>query len=226
MTTTDVASTRLPWDAADPYPFYEARARQGDVVWDDTAQAWLVLELRRRARGPRRSRAGPATHWPTRLRGPRLIRSAAILRRRPCCSPTAPAIPAARLRCVTCSPARSSPNLPQASRRSPVGHRRARAASRSTSCPRSRCHYRSRSSASWLDLEPATAALLRELSPAIIRMLGALADPDEIAAGAAAGAALMAEFLPLAADRRAHPGDDLLSFIAADPDSGTRRGRR
>jgi cytochrome P450 len=28
----------------------------------------------------------------------------------------------------------------------------------------------------------------------------------------------MAEFLPLAADRRTHPGDDLLSFIAADPD--------
>jgi cytochrome P450 len=27
----------------------------------------------------------------------------------------------------------------------------------------------------------------------------------------------MAEFLPLAADRRVHPGDDLLSFIAADP---------
>ena len=70
----------------------------------------------------------------------------------------------------------------------------------------------------WLDLEPATARLLRELSPVIIRMLGTLADPEEIAAGAGAGAALMAEFLPLAADRRAHPGDDLLSFIAADPD--------
>ncbi len=38
----------------------------------------------------------------------------------------------------------------------------------------------------WLDLEPTTAELLRELSPAIIRMLGALADTDEIAAGAAA----------------------------------------
>ena len=28
----------------------------------------------------------------------------------------------------------------------------------------------------------------------------------------------MAEFLPLAADRRVRPRDDLLSFIAADPD--------
>ena len=78
----------------------------------------------------------------------------------------------------------------------------------------------------WLNLEPASARLLRELSPVIIRMLGTLADPDEIAAGAGAGAALMAEFLPLAADRRTHPGDDLLSFIAADPDVSLRRGRR
>ena len=74
----------------------------------------------------------------------------------------------------------------------------------------------------WLDLEPATAELLRELSPAIIRTLGALADPDEIADGAAARAALMTEFLPLAADRRAHPGDDLLSFIAGS--TTTRAG--
>ncbi|HEX5143256.1 MAG TPA: cytochrome P450, partial [Mycobacterium sp.] len=41
--TTDVTAARLPWDAADPYSFYEARRRDGDVVWDDVAQAWLVL---------------------------------------------------------------------------------------------------------------------------------------------------------------------------------------
>jgi cytochrome P450 len=29
---------------------------------------------------------------------------------------------------------------------------------------------------------------------------------------------LLTEFLPLAADRRSHSGDDLLSFIASDPD--------
>jgi hypothetical protein len=27
-----------------------------------------------------------------------------------------------------------------------------------------------------------------------------------------------ADFLPAAADRRTHPGDDLLSLVAADPD--------
>jgi hypothetical protein len=43
MTTRDVTTPKLPWDAADPYPFYEARRRRGDAVWDDTAQAWLVL---------------------------------------------------------------------------------------------------------------------------------------------------------------------------------------
>ena len=52
----------------------------------------------------------------------------------------------------------------------------------------------------------------------IIRMLGALADSAEMRAGTAASAALMTEFLPLAADRRAHPRDDLLSFIAGDPE--------
>ncbi len=58
----------------------------------------------------------------------------------------------------------------------------------------------------WLYLEPAIAELLRELSPAIIRTLGTLADTDELAAGAAALATLMTEFLPMAAHRRAHPG--------------------
>jgi cytochrome P450 len=47
-------------------------------------------------------------------------------------------------------------------------------------------------------------------------MLGALAGSEEVNAGAAAFVTLIAEFLSLAADRRAHPGEDLLSFIAAD----------
>jgi cytochrome P450 len=43
MTSPEVIAARLPWDPADPYPFYEERRRAGEVVWDDTAQAWLVL---------------------------------------------------------------------------------------------------------------------------------------------------------------------------------------
>jgi cytochrome P450 len=58
----------------------------------------------------------------------------------------------------------------------------------------------------------------RALPPAIIRILGGFADDDELEIGLAASAALIADFLPAAADRRTHPGDDLLSFIASDAD--------
>lgn len=34
---------RLPGDAVDPFPFYEQRRRYGDVFWDESAQAWLIL---------------------------------------------------------------------------------------------------------------------------------------------------------------------------------------
>jgi cytochrome P450 len=69
----------------------------------------------------------------------------------------------------------------------------------------------------WLGLNADNADLLRTESPAIIRMLGALADPNDINAGAAALGTLVTEFLPLAADRRKSPRDDLTSFISTDP---------
>ena len=47
-------------------------------------------------------------------------------------------------------------------------------------------------------------------SPAISRMLGAFSDTEAITSGAGAFATLLTEFLPLAADRRSHPGDDLV----------------
>ncbi len=70
----------------------------------------------------------------------------------------------------------------------------------------------------WLDLDEESSLLLREESPAISQMLGTFADTETITAGAVAFASLLAEFLPLAAERRTHPGDDLLSFIASDPE--------
>jgi cytochrome P450 len=72
--------------------------------------------------------------------------------------------------------------------------------------------------AAWLGLDLDTARLLREESPAISRMLGDFVDPDAVEGGTAAFATLLTELLPLAADRRNHCGDDLLSFIGADPD--------
>ena len=40
MSPNDVAAARLPWDAADPYLFYEARRRDGDV--EDHRDAFVV----------------------------------------------------------------------------------------------------------------------------------------------------------------------------------------
>ncbi|ORB87549.1 cytochrome [Mycobacterium kansasii] len=70
--------------------------------------------------------------------------------------------------------------------------------------------------AAWMALDIDTARLLREESPAITGMLANPSDPTAIENGTDALATLLTEFLPLAADRRAHPGDDLISFIAAD----------
>ena len=55
------------------------------------------------------------------------------------------------------------------------------------------------------------------LPRAVIVMLG-MAGAVIVVAGTAPFATLLTELLPLAADRRTHPGDYLLSFIAADSD--------
>jgi cytochrome P450 len=72
--------------------------------------------------------------------------------------------------------------------------------------------------AAWMGLDIEAAQLLREESPVITQMLTDSSDSTAIESGNEALAALLTEFLPLAADRRRHPGDDLLSFIAADTD--------
>ena len=188
------------------------------MVWDDTAQAWLVLGYQ-----AAREVLGGAGWTSDPLANP--LARAAIDRSARTSSPGSMLFADGAshagyaTRCVTCSPVL---------RRRPAAGVEAIAAARSTS-PKSVCRSISwptsrpaatdRGIAGWLDLEPATARLLRELSPAIIRMLGALADSRRDRCRRRGSAALMAEFLPLAADRRTHPGDDLLSFIAADPDA-------
>lgn len=223
MSTSDVSAARLPWDAADPYPFYEARRRAGDVVWDNVAQGWLVLgyEAARTVLGGSGWTSDPL------------------------------ASPVARAAMAMMAPEFASPEFNKASMLFTDGadHDRLRGAvrdafTRSTiagltegvetiaaeviaQAPTGKpFDFMSQIAlplpiavvGEWLDLDPGHAASLRELSPSIIRMLGTLADPREVAEGFGAAAALMAEFLPLAADRRAHPGDDLFSFIATDPE--------
>ncbi|BBX84095.1 hypothetical protein MAUB_19680 [Mycolicibacterium aubagnense] len=70
----------------------------------------------------------------------------------------------------------------------------------------------------WLGLDTDQCTALREYSPNIIRVLGGFAHRDELEQGIAAAAALLTQMLPAAADRRTHPGDDLLSYLAADPE--------
>ncbi|OSC22375.1 cytochrome [Mycobacterium vulneris] len=72
--------------------------------------------------------------------------------------------------------------------------------------------------AAWMGLDVGAARLLREESAAITRMLADSTDAAAIDTGTEALATLLTEFLPLAADRRRHPSDDLLSVIAADTD--------
>jgi cytochrome P450 len=218
MTTPDITAVpRLPWDGVNPYPFYEQRRREGDVVWDESAQAWLILGYRPARQvlgGPGWTsdplanpnvRAAMARSFDPDLSGRSMLFTdgANHVRLRGSVRdvftpsfitglrPGIEAIAAA----VIDHPATETPfnfmtdialPLPIAV----VGE--------------------------WLGLDPATAEFLREQAPAIVRMLGALANPDEIADGTAAFATLVTEFLPLAADRRTHPGDDLLSLIASD----------
>ncbi|ORB76604.1 cytochrome, partial [Mycobacterium timonense] len=60
--------------------------------------------------------------------------------------------------------------------------------------------------AAWMGLDIDAARLLREESPAITQMLTDSRDTIAIENGTVALATLLTEFLPLAADRRRHPG--------------------
>lgn len=218
MTTTDATTARLPWNAAAPYPFYEERRRAGAVVWDETAQAWLVLsyDAARQVLGGSGWTSDPlanplarasvdplsrdfiarsmlfvdgANHQ--RLRG--AVRDVFT---RSFINKLGPGVEAIATTLINQQPADTAFEfMTDIALPLPIAVIGA-----------------------WLNLEPSSTHMLRELSPVIIRMLGTLAEPEEIAAGAAASAALMTEFLPMAADRRAHPQDDLLSFIGADPE--------
>lgn len=217
MTTSDLGA-RLPWGAANPYPFYEARRREGDVVWDDTAQAWLVLSYdaaRRVLSGAGWTSdplANPLARAAMASVGPDFTRYAMLFVDGPDHQRLRGSVRDVFTRSFATN---LSPGVDAIAttliEQPPVGSEFDFMADIALPLPIAVI-------GAWLDLDAGGTEVLREVSPAIIRMLGTLADHDEIAAGALASATLMAEFLPMAADRRAHPGDDLLSFIAADPE--------
>lgn len=219
MTAPDAARVLLPWNAADPYPFYTRRRREGPAVWDDSAQAWLVLTY-------------PAAQ--TILADPKGWTS------NPLANPAA----AATLGVLGDEDlfARSMLNTDGATRHRLRGSVRdvftrtfitglapgveaicaAITAELPTDTPFDfmadfASTFPIAVAAAWLGLGEQTTQLLREESPAISRLLNDFSDTDAVDAATAAFAALLTEILPLAADRRTNPGDDLISFIAADP---------
>jgi cytochrome P450 len=218
MTTRSTTASRLPWDPADPYPFYEQRRREGDVVWDETAQAWLVLsyDAARQVLGGSGWTSNPLAKPDVRAAmsamGPDLVDRSMLF---------SDGADHDRLRgsvrdVFTRSFIRGLDAGIEAITSAVVDQ--APTATTFDFMADIALPIPIVVAGEWLGLDAESSRLLREQSPAIIRMLGALADPDDIAAGAAASAALVTDFLPLAADRRARPGDDLVSFIASDPD--------
>lgn len=217
MTSPDGTIARLPWDAADPYPFYDARRRDGEVVWDDAAQAWLALGYH----AVRDVLAGP--QWTS---DPRANRGAAAA--------------AEFFNSTFVEASMLFTDGPVHDRlRGAVRDVFGRAfINRLTDGVESICHetvsvipsdlpFDAMSQialplpiaviGAWLGLDCEQCSALREHSPSIIRILGGFTDREELEAGIAAAAALLTEILPAAADRRARPRDDLLSYIAADP---------
>ncbi|MBO0680022.1 cytochrome P450 [Mycolicibacterium sp. S2-37] len=216
MTTPDVTAGRLPWDGADPYPFYEMHRREGNVVWNDEAGAWLVLgyHAARQVLGgagwTSNPLANPNAPRAVRVMGPELLRRNIL---------TTDGTDHHRLRgavrdVFTRSFITGLTDGVEAIASKTIDHAPAGVgfdfmADIALPLPIA-------VAAAWMGLDVDTARVLGQESPAISRMLGDLVDPDAVETGTAAFTTLLTELLPLAADRRAHPGDDLLSFIASD----------
>lgn len=209
----------LPWDAADPFTFYDSRRSEGDVVWDDNAQAWLALSypvaqqtLTAREGWTSDPLLNPLARATLGVLGDQDMFGRSMVNTD---GPTH-----ARLRgCVR------DAFTPAFIRGLSAGVQTLCTAM----CDRLPTHepfdvmaefaspFPLAVAAAWLGLEEETAQLLREESPAITRLLNDFSDTAAVDDATAGVAALITELLPLAADRRTHPGDDLLSFIAADP---------
>ena len=218
MNGADVTAARLPWDAADPYPFYEARRRDGDVVWDNAAQGWLVLgyDAARQVLGgsgwTSDPLANPVARATMTVMGPEFAKASMLFTDGADHDRLRGAVRDAFTRSTVAGLTEGVEAITaEVVAQVPTGEPFDFMSQIALPLPIAVV-------GEWLALDPGHAAALRELSPSIIRMLGTLADPLEVAEGFGAAATLMAEFLPLAADRRAHPGDDLFSFIATDPD--------
>ena len=66
-----------------------------------------------------------------------------------------------------------------------------------------------------LDVPPSTAEVLRSDTRKVVDILDPLAGPEAFDASATAAFGIMLELIPLVADRRSDPGDDLLSSLVS-----------
>ncbi|MEE3751894.1 cytochrome P450 [Mycobacterium intracellulare] len=219
MTTPDVESgVRLPWDPADPYPFYEECRRQREVVWNDTAAAWLILgyhPARQILAGPgwtSNPLANPNTPAVLRATDPDILRRNMLFTDGANHSRLRGAVRDFFTRNVIAGLRDGIATIAADTIDSiPTGIEFDFMADIALPLPIA-------VAAAWMGLDIGAARLLREESGAITRMLADSTDALAAEDGTEALAALLTEFLPLAADRRRHPGDDLLSVIATDTD--------
>jgi cytochrome P450 len=218
MTTPSAAAARLPWDAANPYPFYERHRDSHGAVWNETARSWLVFGYHAAQQvlgepgwsiDPRASR--DAELAPESI-GAELFKQSMLFtdgsdhqRLR------------ATVRDVFTPSFITGLNAGVDSIAAAViDHPRTGAVfdfMTDIALPMPLAVL-----GEWLGLDIESSKLLGVESSAIIRTLVPLAPAEEIVAGVAALAKVVAHVLPLAADRRSNPSDDLLSFIAADAD--------
>jgi cytochrome P450 len=214
MTTSDLDRPRLPWDAADPYPFYETRRRTGGVAWDDTARAWLVL-------GHSSARhVLTAHHWTSDPRANPAAANDLFL--------GSDLVAANMLFTDGATHARIRSAVRDVFSRSFIvqltdGIETLCAQAVSAIDANTEFDVMTEIAwplpvaiiGAWLGLNPDQCAVLRDQSPAVIRLLSGITDDaDTVEAGLAASTTLVTEFLPAAAERRAHPRDDLLSYLA------------
>jgi cytochrome P450 len=211
MSSREAVAPRLPWDAADPYPYYERHRATGGIVWDDAARAWLIL-------GYDSAKTVLAGDGWTSVPPPNPAFDSDLLRHN-------------MLTTDGANHHRLRRGVRDVFSRSFVagltdGIEAIAAQTIDSVAAHTQFDFMAEIAlplplavaSAWLGLEPDSARLLRDESPAISRMLSDVADPAAVESGTAAVATLLTDLLPLAADRRRHPGDDLLSYLAADPD--------
>lgn len=218
MTTPDTVVSRLPWDAADPFPFYERYRREGDIVWDDTAQTWLILGYYTAQRVLSGSGwthdplTSPNASAAREFIGQELFRQSMLVSDGVAHQKLRRAAGAAFTPVFVGSLSEGVDAIADTViNRLEAGEVFDFMAEVALPLPLAVI-------GEWLRVDASTMKLLRAQAPAVIEMLVPLATSEEVIAATAASLTLVTHFLPIVASRRENYDEDLLSFLASDPD--------